>query len=169
MFPLFPSFRCQGIKFLVENSVIADNSPEAIADFLHSHFGLDKTVLGDYLGEGDPLNLKVLFAYVDYMDFTGLTFENALRFFLEGFRLPGEAQKIDRIMETFGEKFCRCNPRVFASSDVAYVLAYAVIMLNTDAHSSQVKHKVRTVSVARMRFALCCGCARCHECTLTFA
>lgn len=77
------------------------------------------------------------------MDFTGLTFENALRFFLEGFRLPGEAQKIDRIMETFGEKFCRCNPRVFASSDVAYVLAYAVIMLNTDAHSSQVKHKVR--------------------------
>ena len=39
--------------------MIADNSPEAIADFLHSHFGLDKTVLGDYLGEGDPLNLKV--------------------------------------------------------------------------------------------------------------
>jgi hypothetical protein len=60
-----------------------------------------------------------------------------------GFRLPGEAQKIDRIMEKFAEKFCKNNPNIFASADVAYVLAYSVIMLNTDLHSPQIKHRVR--------------------------
>lgn len=131
----------QGIKFLVENGLIT-NEPESISQFIHSNPGLDKTALGDFLGEGEAVNIRILHAYVDCMDFTGLTFENALRFFLVGFRLPGEAQKIDRIMEKFAEKYHRCNPSVFASADCAYVLAYAVIMLNTDLHSPMVKHKM---------------------------
>lgn len=53
-------------------------------------------------------------------------------------RLPGEAQKIDRLMEKFAERFVKCNPGSFKSADVAYVLAYSVIMLNTDAHNPQV-------------------------------
>lgn len=56
----------------------------------------------------------------------------------QGFRLPGEAQKIDRLMEKFAERFVKCNPGSFKSADVAYVLAYSVIMLNTDAHNPQV-------------------------------
>ena len=34
------------------------------------------------------------------------------------------------------------NPRAFKSADTAYVLAYSVIMLNTDAHNPQVKVKM---------------------------
>ena len=64
------------------------------------------------------------------------------RTFLNGFRLPGEAQKIDRLMEKFAERFVNCNPEAFKSADVAYVLAYSVIMLNTDAHNPQVKVKM---------------------------
>lgn len=56
----------------------------------------------------------------------------------QGFRLPGEAQKIDRLMEKFAERFVSCNPGAFKSADVCYVLAYSVIMLNTDAHNPQV-------------------------------
>ena len=66
----------------------------------------------------------------------------ACRMFLNGFRLPGEAQKIDRLMEKFAERFVNCNPDAFKSADVAYVLAYSVIMLNTDAHNPQVKAKM---------------------------
>lgn len=62
------------------------------------------------------------------------------RKFLSGFRLPGEAQKIDRLMEKFAERFVSCNPESFKSADVAYVLAYSVIMLNTDAHNNQASH-----------------------------
>ena len=64
------------------------------------------------------------------------------RTFLAGFRLPGEAQKIDRLMEKFAERYVSCNPDAFKSADVAYVLAYSVILLNTDAHNPQVKNKM---------------------------
>lgn len=52
-----------------------------------------------------------MYAYVDRMDFTGKEFVAALRLFLERFRLPGEAQKIDRLMEKFASRYCECNPR----------------------------------------------------------
>ena len=76
-------------------------------------------------------------------------FDEAIRAFLNGFRLPGEAHKIDRIMEKFAERYCRCNTQAFTSADTAYVLAYSVIMLNTDAHNPGVKNKVRPVICVR--------------------
>ena len=118
------------------------NSPEDIAAFLKDASGLNKTLIGDFLGEREELSLKVMHAYVDSFDFQGMEFDEAIRIFLQGFRLPGEAQKIDRIMEKFAESYCKCNPKVFSSADTAYVLAYSVIMLNTDAHNPMVKSKV---------------------------
>ncbi len=50
-----------------------------------------------------------MYAYVDQMDFQGKDFVSALRMFLEGFRLPGEAQKIDRLMEKFAARYLECN------------------------------------------------------------
>lgn len=38
------------------------------------------------------------------------------RQFLWSFRLPGEAQKIDRMMEAFATRYCDCNPNVFQST-----------------------------------------------------
>lgn len=38
------------------------------------------------------------------------------RQFLWSFRLPGEAQKIDRMMEAFATRYCDCNPGVFQST-----------------------------------------------------
>ena len=37
------------------------------------------------------------------------------REFLWSFRLPGEAQKIDRMMEGFAKRYCEQNPGVFTS------------------------------------------------------
>ena len=47
-------------------------------------------------------------------------------------------------MEKFASRYCECNPQqeLFASADTAYVLAFSVIMLTTDLHSSQVKKKM---------------------------
>ena len=45
-------------------------------------------------------------------------------------------------MEKFAERYCSQNEGVFANPDTAYVLAYSLIMLNTDAHSSQIKKKM---------------------------
>jgi len=56
-------------------------------------------------------NKEVMYAYVDYFDFGNMEFVPALRQFLDGFRLPGEAQKIDRLMEKFASRYCECNPK----------------------------------------------------------
>lgn len=69
----------------------------------------------------------------------GLSFDTAIRMYLESFRLPGEAQKINRIMESFGRHYHRQCPTAFANADAVYVLAYSVIILNTDQHNNQVR------------------------------
>ncbi|KAJ0113240.1 hypothetical protein Patl1_00282 [Pistacia atlantica] len=131
----------KGIEFLINANKVG-NSPEEIAAFLKNASDLNKTLIGDYLGEREELSLKVMHAYVDSFEFQGMEFDEAIRAFLQGFRLPGEAQKIDRIMEKFSERYCKCNPKAFISADTAYVLAYSVILLNTDAHNPMVKNKM---------------------------
>ncbi|XP_047336642.1 brefeldin A-inhibited guanine nucleotide-exchange protein 2-like [Impatiens glandulifera] len=131
----------KGIEFLISANKVG-SSAEEIASFLKDATGLNKSLIGDYLGEREELPLKVMHAYVDSFSLQGLEFDEAIRTFLQGFRLPGEAQKIDRIMEKFAERYCKCNPKAFISADTAYVLAYSVIMLNTDAHNPMVKNKM---------------------------
>lgn len=63
-----------------------------------------QAVIDDYLGQHEEFPVAVMHAYVDSMNFSGLTFDMAIREFLKGFRLPGEAQKIDRIIEKFAER-----------------------------------------------------------------
>ncbi|KAK9467151.1 hypothetical protein V1512DRAFT_237847 [Lipomyces arxii] len=132
----------RGIAMLIENKFIASRDPQDIARFLLNTEGLDKTVIGDYLGEGDAENIAIMHAFVDEMDFSNLNFVEALRIFLQAFRLPGESQKIDRFMLKFAERYLVGNPTIFANADTAYVLAYSVIMLNTDQHSPQVKNRM---------------------------
>ncbi|XP_068647280.1 brefeldin A-inhibited guanine nucleotide-exchange protein 1 isoform X2 [Aristolochia californica] len=138
---LFNKKPSKGIEFLINAKKIGA-SPEEVAQFLKNTSGLNEVMIGDYLGDREEFPLKIMHAYVDSMNFEGIDFGEAIRFFLRGFRLPGEAQKIDRIMEKFAERYCKCNPNSFKSADTAYVLAYSVIMLNTDAHNTMVKDKM---------------------------
>ncbi|KAL3351045.1 hypothetical protein AABB24_023442 [Solanum stoloniferum] len=145
---LFNRRPSKGIDFLMSTKKIG-NSPEDVASFLKNTTGLNPTIIGDYLGEREEFPLKVMHAFVDSFNFEGMDFGESIRYFLRGFRLPGEAQKIDRIMEKFAERFCKCNPNSFTSADTAYVLAYSVIMLNTDAHNSMVKDKMTKADFIR--------------------
>nr|GEV71091.1 brefeldin A-inhibited guanine nucleotide-exchange protein 5 [Tanacetum cinerariifolium] len=147
----------KGIEFLKPNSLV-ENTPVSVAQFLRNTPSLDKGMISDYLGQHEEFPLAVMHAYVDFMNFAEMKFHTAIREFLRGFRLPGEAQKIDLIMENFAErtivtggklrwvtgqmgKFVLVETGVaglFKNTNTAYVLAYAVIMLNTDAHNPMV-------------------------------
>lgn len=69
----------------------------------------------------DPENVATMHAFVDMMNFHDMQFTDALRTFLQSFRLPGEAQKIDRYMLKFAERYIACNPGVFADAGVSRV------------------------------------------------
>uniref|UniRef100_A0A4W4GKI7 SEC7 domain-containing protein n=1 Tax=Electrophorus electricus TaxID=8005 RepID=A0A4W4GKI7_ELEEL len=141
----------RGVQYLQEQGMLG-NSPEDIAQFLHQEERLDTTQVGEFLGENAKFNKEVMYCYVDQLDFCGKDFVSALRVFLEGFRLPGEAQKIDRLMEKFAARYLECNQgqTLFASADTAYVLAYSIIMLTTDLHSPQVKNKMTKEQYIKM-------------------
>jgi Sec7-like guanine-nucleotide exchange factor len=52
-------------------------------------------------------------SFVDFLDFKNTGFVDALRMFLQTFRLPGEAQKIDRFMLKFAERYIGGNPGTY--------------------------------------------------------
>ena len=62
-----------------------------------------------WLSLSDEENIAIMHAFVDMLDFTNLAFVDALRLFLQSFRLPGEAQKIDRFMLKFAERYIANN------------------------------------------------------------
>jgi cytohesin len=130
----------KGIEYLITNSLLT-NTAEDVAQFLLKGEGLNKTAIGVYLGEKIDFNLKVLDAFIELHDFTNLILVQALRQFLWSFRLPGEAQKIDRMMEKFAARYCQQNPGVFSNTDTCYVLSFSIIMLNTALHNPSVKDR----------------------------
>lgn len=77
--------------------------------------GRVQSAIGDYLGQHDDFQLSVMHKYCESIPFGGLKFDQAIRVFLQGFRLPGEAQKIDRIMEKFAERYATRNPPRYPS------------------------------------------------------
>ncbi|SPO01475.1 related to SEC7, component of non-clathrin vesicle coat [Cephalotrichum gorgonifer] len=132
----------KGIKLLLQQGFIPSDQPADIAKFLLAEDRLDKAQIGEFLGEGEAKNIEIMHAFVDEMDFTKRRFVDALRQFLQSFRLPGEAQKIDRFMLKFANRYVMGNPNAFANADTAYVLAYSVILLNTDLHSSKIARRM---------------------------
>ncbi|KAI9230359.1 MAG: Sec7-domain-containing protein [Piptocephalis tieghemiana] len=139
----------KGMKLLLSSGCIPNDEPKTIARFLLTTEGLSKSMIGEFLGEPDPKNVEIMHAFVDYMNFRRTSIVDALRQFLQSFRLPGEAQKIDRFMLKFAERYIQHNPGTFANADTAYVLAFSIIMLNTDMHSMQVKNRMTKAEFLR--------------------
>lgn len=132
------------INFLIENSIV-ENNPQSIANFLIAHKArLDFSQLGECLG--DAAQKETLHFYINQMPLKGMSFTSALRLVMLDFAFPGEAQKIDRIMEAFGNSYYTSNQDTqnfeFLHQDAAYVLAFSCVMLNTDAHNPSIKRKM---------------------------
>ncbi|KAI3722422.1 hypothetical protein L2E82_33460 [Cichorium intybus] len=133
----------KGLEFLQGMRMLPDTlDPVSVACFLRYTTGLDKNLVGDYLGNHDRFNVDVLQEFAKTFDFHDMNLDIALRVFLETFRLPGEAQKIQRFVEAFAEQFYHHSPDIFANKDAALLLSYSLILLNTDRHSPQVKRKM---------------------------
>lgn len=88
-----------GIKYADKCGHVDGNDPLEVAKYLLKNKDrLDKTQIGELLGREpayqDGFALKVLNEYANMLDFEGLVFDDAIKYYLSGFRLPGEAQKV---------------------------------------------------------------------------
>jgi len=169
---LFNKKSSSGIQYLMDEGIISSPvTSESVASFLRNAviLGLDKRAVGEYLGEigkapivdnnrqvphiyeWDRFHKETLQAYCVSFHFEGLTLLDSLRMFLAAFRLPGEAQQIDRILQAFADTCSRkCDEsmngrlKLFPddekkASDTAYLLSFSIIMLNTDLHNPNVR------------------------------
>lgn len=77
--------------------------------------------------------------------FKDFSIDVALRVYLGRFVLPGEAQKIDRILQAFAKAYFVANPRdpVCTSEDAIYTLAFSLVLLNTDAHNPHLARRFK--------------------------
>ncbi|XP_004490870.1 ARF guanine-nucleotide exchange factor GNOM-like [Cicer arietinum] len=133
----------KGLQFLQGIHLLPDKlDPQSVACFFRYSTGLDKNLIGDYLGNHDEFCVEVLHEFARTFDFKDMAIDTALRIFLETFRLPGESQKIQRVLEAFSERYYEQSPHILANKDAALLLSYSIIMLNTDQHNTQVKKKM---------------------------
>ncbi|CAJ1960993.1 unnamed protein product [Cylindrotheca closterium] len=163
---LFNKKASKGIEFLANSGVIPDPvTPRSVASFLRNGIvvGLDKKAVGAYLGEmgkspvagksppnweRDFFHKEVLETYCSLFRFENQSLLDGLRMFLACFRLPGEAQQIDRILQAFSDSCSRLceegGKQLFSedpkrASDAAYLLSFSIIMLNTDQHNDNIR------------------------------
>lgn len=133
----------KGLEFLQGTHLLPDKlDPQSVACFFRYTAGLDKNLVGDFLGNHDEFCVQVLHEFAWTFDFQDMNLDTALRLFLETFRLPGESQKIQRVLEAFSERYYEQSPQILANKDAALLLSYSLIMLNTDQHNIQVKKKM---------------------------
>ncbi|KAL3235571.1 Arf family guanine nucleotide exchange factor GEA2 [Nakaseomyces bracarensis] len=143
-----------GIPLLVEKGFIKSENDRDIAEFLfENNSRFNKKTIGLYLC--DPKKTELLQEFIDFFDFKGLRVDEAIRILLTKFRLPGESQQIERIVEAFSKKYVSDQnyntalldtedekellESIQPDSDSVFILSYSIIMLNTDLHNPQVK------------------------------
>uniref|UniRef100_A0A8C3G8I9 IQ motif and Sec7 domain ArfGEF 1 n=1 Tax=Cyclopterus lumpus TaxID=8103 RepID=A0A8C3G8I9_CYCLU len=132
----------KGIQYLIERNFVPD-TPVGVAHFLLQRKGLSRQMIGEFLGNRQKqFNRDVLDCVVDEMDFSAMELDEALRKFQAHIRVQGEAQKVERLIEAYSQRYCICNPgvvRQFRNPDTIFILAFAIILLNTDMYSPNVK------------------------------
>lgn len=118
-------------------------TPHAVARFFRTTPNLDKSLVGEFLGSTKEFELQVLEAYLKTFKMSS-DFLGVLRTFLESFKIPGEAQIIQRVLERFSHHFFEAHKDegVFASEDAVFLLAYATLILHVDNHSEKIVNKM---------------------------
>ncbi|KAM6228583.1 LOW QUALITY PROTEIN: IQ motif and SEC7 domain-containing protein 2-like, partial [Spheniscus humboldti] len=129
----------KGIQYLIERGFLSD-TPVGVAHFILERKGLSRQMIGEFLGNRQKQFNRDVLDCVDEMDFSGMELDG-LRKFQSHIRVQGEAQKVERLIEAFSQRYCVCNAplRQFRNPDTIFILAFAIILLNTDMYSPSVK------------------------------
>lgn len=101
-----------------------------VAKFLISRKGLSRQMIGEYLGMiQQNFNMSVLDSFCEELDLSGQACDVALRKFQSYFRMPGEAQKIERLMQAFSQRYAKCNPEVISKLKSPETVSWATAPL----------------------------------------
>lgn len=155
----------KAVEFLIACNTLTQ-SPRDIANFLRMNKErFDSADLGLYISEeGTSAAEKeywnsLRYSFVRANSFIGMSVDESLRHFFtsSGYRLPGEAQRIDRLVNTFSQCFFEDNAGdktlcPFKNQDTVYLLVFSIIMLNTDLHKTESHSKKARKKMSKADF-----------------
>ena len=147
---LFNAKPSKGVQAVIAAGVI-DSTADAVGMWLRYTVGLSRKMVGEYLGGEDSFVQSALRSFISTLDVANVDLDTALRRFFLAFHLPAEGQKIERILQTFSQRFVELNSDAFADADAAFVVTVAIVMLNTDLHNPQVRSCVRELFLIARR------------------
>ena len=91
----------------------------------------------------DEFTKTCLRKYMRGFAYFGESIDIAIRKMLMEVELPKETQQIDRLVQGFADRYCECNPGIFASTDEAYTIAFSILLLHSDWHNKNNKRKMQ--------------------------
>ena len=105
---------------------------------------VSRSVIAGILSKSsDPFAQAVLRSYTRRFPFFTEPVDMSLRKFLLEAELPKETQQVDRVIQAFADRYHECNPGIYATADVAYIIAFSIMMLHTDAFNRNNKRKMQ--------------------------
>lgn len=113
--------------------------PEIAASrFLRASASTNLLFLGKSLGE--EKNKAFLTSFCSTFNFSGHNILSALRIFLLSFNLPGEGQKIERIVYAFCKRYAEDKKQHF---ETILSIAMSIVILNTSIHNMNMVKKIQ--------------------------
>lgn len=137
----------EGLKKLRLKNLI-DESPESLASFIFNNRLVSKEKIGVLLGENKDFNTAIRSCYLLKFDFSNLEVVQGLRLILSAIKLPPETQQIQRILEEYSRVWFEQNKdntlgARFTNMDGVYMLAFSIMMLQTDLHNPANLNKMK--------------------------
>jgi Sec7-like guanine-nucleotide exchange factor len=82
---------------------------ESVAAFLRFGRGIDRQIIGNFMGKSDDFNSEVMAAYVRTFPFENLSLDMAFRAFADTFKQPPESQQVVRFTKGFVASFLEAH------------------------------------------------------------
>lgn len=98
---------------------------KSVAALLRFGRGIDRQIVGNFMGKGDSLNQEVMHEYVRTFPFARMSFDSAFRAFADTFKQPPESQQVVRFTKNFvsafleahgGDYRCACPGQLLADA-----------------------------------------------------
>ncbi|EEH07661.1 protein transporter sec73 [Histoplasma capsulatum G186AR] len=87
--------------------------------------------------------------YMRGFSFFGDPIDMAIRKLLMEAELPKETQQIDRVLQSFADRYHECNPGIFTSAEQAYFIGFSLLILHTDVFNKNNKRKMQKADYVR--------------------
>ncbi|KAF2763474.1 hypothetical protein EJ05DRAFT_39852 [Pseudovirgaria hyperparasitica] len=105
---------------------------------------VDRSLIASIMSKtDDAFSHAVLRSYMRKFLFFGEPLDMSVRKLLLEVELPKETQQIDRVLQSFADRYHECNPGVFKDPDQTYFITFSIVILHTDVFNKNNKRKMQ--------------------------